>query len=178
MTKLRDPFYKSSPREWRFILIGLAFTGLIAFGFQFAFLATYLRPGGGGMPPYISVLTMVPLACMFLLRDLTASENKYPLGNVQKYLFASVISMATLSTMAWAYFEHAHQSEKDMKADWAISQLCTADGDFKASNAKTCLALLPSFNGRICKLGATPMNACEAELRKRLDLRDTDTATL
>jgi len=177
MIKLRDPFYRSSPREWRFILIGLTFTGLIAIGFQFAFLATYLQRGGGSMPPYISLVMIVPIASMFLLKDLTASENKHPLGNVQKYLFASVISLATLSTMAWAYFEHAHQSEKDMKADWAISQLCTTDGDIRASNAKICVALLPSFNGRICTLGATPMNACEVKLRKRLDLPDTDTAT-
>ncbi|MEO9969037.1 MAG: hypothetical protein ABJG15_04265 [Hyphomonadaceae bacterium] len=178
MAKSTNRFFKSVPHEWRIILIGLTLTLFIVTGFQFAIFAASFQRGGDGFPLYLPLVGLVPLAFVVLLKDLTVSDNKYPLGNVVKYLLAGASSLATIATVMSVYFEYAHQSQRDMKAEWAISDLCTADGDVRADNANICAALLPSFKGHICMLGATPLSACEVRLRNQLDLPETGPATL
>ena len=169
-------FFKSFPQEWRLIVLGLTLTTFIALGFQFAFLVTGIQHGGFRMPLHVVLLAWVPLGVLNLLQDFASPENTAPFAKGRKYVLTSFICIGVLGAKVSAYFHYAHQSEKDIRADWAISQLCTTNGDFKADNVEVCLALLPAFNGRLCKLGARPMNKCESQLRHRLNIQETNSS--
>ncbi|MEO1662479.1 MAG: hypothetical protein AAFR51_15930 [Pseudomonadota bacterium] len=175
MTARTGRFFRSSAREWRIILVGLTLTLFINAGV--AFLSIYNSARHGHGPSfYFTALTII-LACIVLLfKDLTVKNSQYPLSASMRYFFGLSLILAILSLTTVTYFSDIHQSEKDLKAQWAISELCFSDGEIDPNNTKTCLALMPLFNGRICALGATPMRKCEVALRRRIGQLETGAA--
>lgn len=159
--------HNSYPRQWRTILRALSFTSILLV-IGFAAISLYLALGvGDHLPLYVMFIFLIPGYIAHLLRSAISesSEDANSMAFATMMLVCAIIVFSAFGIV----FEHFKEIERKAEIRWAISNTCSADGEFRSEIVSECIFLASQFKMGICPLGADPMHPCELALRERLD---------
>lgn len=162
--------WRSFPLEWRFVMGALTFIALAFLSFVFYGSVFFV-----GFEPsdYLFIGLMLSFFIM-LVRDAVVEGNptleKNPSYKGRSGLLYALFLMICISLfIASAILDGAERSEKLSRLIWEISEYCYEDGKFLSDRTKQCLEFRSVLGEPLCSLGAEPMNACELELRGKLN---------
>lgn len=152
--------YPEVPSEWR---IALIFLTISAFGIIliYGFIA-FNNDTNDGLS-FVLLGFHILLAVTLLLRGALRREES---NDRSWFLVLVFVPSLVLLVYLASVFSFIGDQKKDARTRWIVSNICTQNGEIRQSVAEECA----KTRGLVCKLGDNPIQPCEAELRRKLNM--------
>ena len=157
---------KYAPKQWRWILYGMAFLSLASLLLGLFAILDNREP-----ICFIAFCIAVQMVGCVLQAALSPDGPKSVIDQRHMVILGLLALGLLLSSLHWS----SKESQVDIaKLSLVVSQVCTQDGDVRPEFEEWCRAQIISQNGRVCMLGENPMAKCERTLRRQIGIPDDE----